>query len=1072
VEPLHEEHRGQAGGGVTRVSRVSVAALLFGSGLSALVYQIAWQREFRLVFGSSTAASAAVLAIFIGGMGAGGLLLGRRADAHPRPLRLYAALELGVAVTAALTPPLLDLSRAAYLRFGGALTLGFAGATALRLALAALVLAAPTLLMGGTLPAAVRGVQSDADPRRRTVGLLYGANTLGAVTGSVLATFWLLERLGTRATLWSACAANAAVALVAMLLSFGDASNPKADPAPEVATSAPAPRAFVLVAAAVVGFAFFLLELVWYRMLGPLLGGSVFTFGLILAVALAGIGAGGLAYARFGEGRPATLRGFALTCLAEALGVAIPFALGDRIALVALALRPEGVVRLVAYLPGWIAVAAIVVLPAAFAAGAQYPMLIALLGSGRRGVGAQVGAAAACNTAGAMAGSLSGGFVLLPLLSATGCWRATAALLTALGLVALVLAARTEGARADPPEGDVPWLPQPRRWLRRALVPLAAVASLACLAAVGPTAAWRHSPIGAGRVDRLVLRSPIEARRWLHDARRGIVWEREGVESSVALDGTDGLAMVVNGKIDGNARGDAATQVMGGLLGALLHPHPRSAMVIGLGTGSTAGWLGAVPSIERVDVAELEGSMLHIASACAPVNEDVRANPKVRIVVGDAREILLTIPARYDVIFSEPSNPYRAGVASLFTREYYRAVASRLEEGGLFLQWLQAYEIDEDTVRAVYATLGAVFPSVETWRLGASDLVLVASARPPLHDAAALGARVNEEPYRRAVAAAWRTEGLAGVLAHHVARPSAAPRLAGGGRVNTDDQNHVEFAFARHVGNFARVDALLESARSRGEDRPELVNGTVTWAAVEEERIMQIAGEGTEPDIPADLPVDLEVRAVAAVNYVAGNLTGALVKWQYQAEAPFGVTELGLVAEGFAERGSDEALPVIERLRAVQPIEADVAQARLRLRQDRRDEATTLLARAFVAHRRDPWPSPPMMRRALDLVIGLTDGAPDLAARLLPSLSEPFAVSSVDGARRLTALWVASQLPDPARCAAAWHDLEPWVPWDNQSLAARRDCYRLAGDARLDRARHDAEDFVACGASPGWLGCL
>ncbi len=674
-------------------------------------------------------------------------------------------------------------------------------------------------------------------------------------------------------------------------------------------------------------------------MLGPLLGGSVFTFGLILAVALAGIGAGGLAYARFGEGRPATLRGFALTCLAEALGVAVPFALGDRIALVALALRPDGGVRLAAYLPGWVAVTALVVLPAAVAAGAQYPLLIALLGTGRRGVGAQVGAAAACNTAGAMVGSLSGGFALLPLLSATGCWRAAAALLTALGLTALAFAAHTPDAEPAPPRR--------RRALAPPAAPLAAPRRGAARGGVsspasppaGPTAAWRHSPIGAGRVQRKVLATPIEARRWLHDTRRGIEWEREGVESSVALDGTDGLAMVVNGKIDGNARGDAPTQVMGGLLGALLHPHPRRAMVIGLGTGSTAGWLGAVPSIERVDVAELEASMLHVAAACASVNEAVLENPKVRVLVGDAREILLTIPARYDVIFSEPSNPYRAGVASLFTREYYRAVASRLEEGGLFLQWLQMYEIDEDTVRAVYRTLGAVFPHVETWRLGASDLVLVASARPLEHDAAALRARAAEEPYRRAIAAAWRTEGLAGVLAHHVARPSAAPRLAAGGRVNTDDQNHVEFAFARHVGNFARVDTLLESARAHGEDHPLLPEGAVSWADVEEERIMQIAGEGTEPDIPAGLPVDVEVRAQAAVNYVAGNLSGALAKWRFQERAPVGPTEIGLLAECLAEAGSDDAPAAIERLRAWQPIEADAALARLRLQQGKRDEA-------------------------------------------------------------------------------------------------------------------------------------
>ena len=426
-----------------------IAALLFGSGLAALVYQIAWQRELRLVFGSSTAASAAVLTIFVGGMGAGGLLLGRRADAHPRPLRLYAALELGVAASAALTPPLLDLARAAYLRLGGVIALGPVGGTALRLSLAALVLAAPTVLMGGTLPAAVRGVQSDADARRRTVGLLYGANTLGAVTGCLLATFWLLERLGTRATLWAACAVNAAVALAA--LRAGRSAPCPEDPPPPAELAAPpspAPR-FVLAAAGVVGFAFFLLELVWYRMLGPLLGGTVFTFGLILAVALLGIGAGGLAYGRFGAGWPATLRLLALSCLVEALGAAIPFALGDRLALVALALRPEGGARLAGYLPGWVAVTAIVALPASFAAGVQYPLLIALLGRGRRSVGAQVGLAAAFNTAGAMAGSLSGGFALLPLLSATGCWRAAAALLTALGLTALGLSWRVERASDD-----------------------------------------------------------------------------------------------------------------------------------------------------------------------------------------------------------------------------------------------------------------------------------------------------------------------------------------------------------------------------------------------------------------------------------------------------------------------------------------------------------------------------------------------------------------------------------------------------------------------------------------------
>jgi hypothetical protein len=446
----------------------------------------------------------------------------------------------------------------------------------------------------------------------------------------------------------------------------------------------------------------------------------------------------------------------------------------------------------------------------------------------------------------------------------------------------------------------------------------------------------------------------------------------------------------------------------------------------------------------------------------------------VNVVLGDAREILLTLPGRYDVVFSEPSNPYRAGVASLFTREYYAAVAQKLADGGLFVQWLQTYEIDKDTIRAVYATLGAVFPHVETWRLGVSDLALVASSRPFAHDAAALRARVASEPYARALSFAWRAEGLAGLFAHHLARAAASANLAAGGRVNTDDMNHVEFAFARHVGNFARLDALFEFAKKTHEDRPELLDEAAapSWAEVDEERIMQLVAEGYEPDIPPGLPVDLEVRAQAGVNYVAGNLTGALAKWEFQQRAPVGATELALVAESLAEKGSDDALALIVELRKTEPVEADAMLARLHLRQGKRAEAVDELARAFEAYRRDPWPQLPIMHRALDLVVPLAEAEPTLAPRLLDVLREPFAVGSLEIARLVTKVQLARQIPDAAACAAAWHDLEPWVPWDADALTERRDCYHRAKDPRSERARRDLADFLACGASPSWIGCL
>ncbi|MFW6176011.1 MAG: fused MFS/spermidine synthase, partial [Acidobacteriota bacterium] len=195
-----------------------VALLLLGSGFASLVYQIAWLRLLRLVFGASTAASAAVLAIFMGGLGLGSLLLGPRADRSASPLRLYARLEVGIALAAGATPLLVAGVRWLYTALGGTDALGFAGGTAVRLALSAAVLGLPAFLMGGTLPATVRAVTGASDEGRRGLGLLYAANTLGAVAGTLATTFVAIEHLGTHRTLWVAALLNLLVAVAARAL--------------------------------------------------------------------------------------------------------------------------------------------------------------------------------------------------------------------------------------------------------------------------------------------------------------------------------------------------------------------------------------------------------------------------------------------------------------------------------------------------------------------------------------------------------------------------------------------------------------------------------------------------------------------------------------------------------------------------------------------------------------------------------------------------------------------------------------------------------------------------------------
>ena len=1067
-----------------RARTAPVAALLFTSGFCALVYQVSWLREFRLIFGASTLASAAVLAIFIGGLGVGGLLLGPRADRHPRPLLYYATLESVVAIFAALSPLLLGLARTIYLASGGSSRLGLTAATVERLVLSAIVLAVPTVAMGGTLPAAARAVTRASDARRQDLATLYALNTLGAVAGCLIATFFLLEIYGTRATLWLAAALNILVAVVARTVDrqageAGQAGNAGVDsgsyPAHPAPPSRPSPPtlpaqgdsgvhiltaqadlpdlpAFLLLASGTVGFAFFLMELVWYRLLSPLLGGSVFTFGLVLAVALIGIGIGGLLYSLVSSERPATLAGFAATCLLEAVAVALTFALGDRIALLALALLPLGAAGFGTTIASWALVTSIVVLPPAIVAGYQFPLLIGLFGRGRERLGRDVGLAYAANTAGAIFGSLAGGFGVMPWLSAPGAWRLVAIVLLALGIGATALSLISGFQRS----------------LRSIVLPVTlGLLTVLFLTAAGPTAIWRHSGIGAGRAPRDILSSPNQLRAWQQTWRRAIVWSGDGVESSVALVAEDpGYTFIVNGKADGSAVVDAGTQVMLGLIGALRVPSPRKALVIGLGTGSTAGWLAAIPSMERVDAVELEPLVLDVARASEAVNHDAMRNPKVHVTIADARETLLTTAARYDVIASEPSNPFRAGIASMFTVEYYRAASARLTPDGVFAQWVQGYEIDARTLRTIYATMAAVFPQVETWQTTEGDLVLLATARPRGYSAAALRARIAEDPFKTALARAWRADDLHGVLAHYLATDLVARAFAAAPHVevNTDDRNIVEFGLARSVGRAGSslLVELRELAHGMGASRPPLDSDAgVNWRAVSTAATLFVR-PGASPAMLRDIPAE-EQRRQAALRrfYQDGDIAGARQLWRQQTDPPRNSIELAMAAEILADEGSEAALPLIEQLRRGHETEADIITAVLRVRQSRLDEAATAVASGITRLRTDPWPPLRYKQQALDIAGAVGARQPQRARLLFDALAERFSVQAVDTLRLIARVNLAVPLDFKNLCQQAIGELEPHVPWSQPFLMARRDCYQATNDARLPAALHDLDEYFS-----------
>lgn len=1030
----------------------AMAAMLLVSGGCSLIFQVVWIRELRLIFGGTTASSAAVLAIFMAGLGLGNALLGRRVDNSPRPLRLYAVLEAGIALSAGISPILIEGVQWVYVGLGGQSALGPGPATATRLLLSAAVLAIPTLLMGGTLPAAARAVSTEGDIHRRGVSLLYASNTFGAVLGSGFATFALLEALGSRGALWLGCVLNFLLAATA----FG-VSRRTCDLAPgarrqesrSTPTGMPGQVStqfrIVCVASGIVGFAFFLMEIVWYRMLGPLLGGTTYTFGLILCIALLGIGVGGALYSITARWLKPTLQLLSATCAVEALLIAVPFWYGDDITLWVLRQQSQVIATFVEQVGNWFEVGAFVILGPSIVAGFQFPLLIALAGSGARHVGRHVGLTFAANTTGAILGSLAGGFALLPLLTAPGVWRAVVAILVLLAVAIAMLG---------------------RQWKNPAFVVAAATSMLALLAvaSIGPTAAWRHSGIGAGRA-KFEGAGRNSEQFFLNRARRECIWEAEGVESSVAITATDSISFVVNGKNDGNAYGDAGTQIGFPLLGALLHKSPKTAAVIGLGTGESAGWLGDLEGMDVLDVVEIEPVITHMAELCAPMNRNVLKNPKMHLHINDAREFLCTARSGYDLIVSEPSNPYRAGVASLYTREFYESVSTRLATNGLFLQWLQGYEVDDDTVRVVLHTLRSVFPHVQVWRARVRDMILVcgnseASFSVDVHS---LEQRFRDPILREGLGRAWGVRDLEGVFAHFVCGNRTIDKFLDRDNIppNTDDRNLLEYAFADTVGTPTRfsVETIQSQAAAADDGLPASLDPSRLEKVSRRRLAMHLHLGGA---MPAEDPPSksLRARAKAYDLYLTRRYADAAAEFkEIEADSNCPI-EAMVTAHALAESGVAAPERMMKSVETNNPTEASAIRTILHWRQRRKEQAVRDASATFELLRQSPWGSTQLIDALLQVCseAGTTD--PDAAMLLFEQLKDRFSMYRMED-KRLAIRFILAEPLGARFVVEALEPLEPNVSWKGWFLESRATAYKTQQNPRADAAQRDYLQFQA-----------
>lgn len=1036
-------------------SLLLVSTLLFGTGFCALAYETIWIRQFKEFFGATTQATAMVLAVFMGGLGLGAWILGPRMDRIARPLRAFAVLEAGVALTALLSPILIAACHGFYLKLGGEESLGSASTALVRMLCTTLALGTPAVLMGGSLPAAVASISGDSDLYRRNNALSYAANTLGAAAGVTACTFYLIEHVGMRSTLMLCCAANMIVAAVAYryqgrltaMETDGAASVNIETMEREAASDAGGVSVYLL--AGLFGFVFFVMELIWFRTLSPLLGGTTFAFGLILTAVLLGIGTGSLAYDVATRWIKPSFCVLAYTAGAFALAVGLPFAAGDRI--------PISIVRAHSEIADfsqqtfvWCSIAAVVVLPAAVVSGFQFPLLIALEGRGRAHLGEHVGWTYAAGTLGAVGGLLFGGIAVLPVLGTTLVWRLLIVTLALASTSIVFISLRRSG----------------KRWIRIPAFAMAAIAA-ACSLSQGPTAIWRHSGIGTGRHIEAKSWGPNDTTDWMNLHRRRIKWEDDGVNSTVAIAATDSLSLIINGKSDGNAIHDAGTQVGLGLIGPLLHPDGTSAMVIGAGTGETCGWLAAIDNIQHVTVIEMEPAVIEMVKRCAQVNHHVLENTKVAITFNDAREVVMTQRRRFDFVIAEPSNPYRFGVAALYTREFYEAVIARLKPGGMFLQWLQAYEIDFCSVLLVAATLRSVFPSMEIWQTTRNDLVFVCEVDAvPVRNTGEIVRRRNDVIIRDGMLRAWQVADVEGTVAHYVGGQRLSDGLVQMAcdmnlAVNTDDRNQLEFAFAKSLGvrNGFSVHRLRQMAVDLSDDIPDWARPAIQPELLWYRRIAMatMLGDVAEISIPDDGRLGQFKQAMTA--YTRRDYEEAvrlLAELDVDTTCPI---TCRVVAHALAELGRSLQPELMANLVRFSQTDADAIFAIANWRQDKLDAAKEHLLRLLDRLATDPWGDQGLITRCLDAmgVIGVND--PEFAERCVETLREPFAMYRCDDLRRLVRYDLASVL-SPSEHLEAIVAFEPFVPWNKLLLADRLQIYRQFNHPLRHRARADFARFL------------
>jgi predicted membrane-bound spermidine synthase len=697
--------------------RAALYAIFFVSGFCGLIYESIWSHYLKLMLGHAAYAQAVVLVVFVGGLALGAWLTGRFSERIRSPILLYAAIEAAVAIIAYSFQGVFEKVSAWAAADLLPSACAAAGPCMATWWLAAALILPAAVLLGATFPLMSAGVIRLGARPGRGLSLLYFLNSAGAALGVLASGFVLIPWIGLPGTLLVAGSLNAAVALAAYLAVRPFGQEPAAQARSAIQSDASSGSLRLLLAvAALTGLSSFIYEVVWIRMLTLVLGAATHAFELMLAPFILGIALGAWWIRNRIEGSNQAL--LLLARIQVVMGVmavaTLPLYAGSFEAM-SWALRALGRTgeSYTLFNLASLGLAAAVMLPATVCAGMTLPLITAVLlrqGHGER----QVGQVYGINTFGAIAGVLLAVHVLIPQLGLKWSLALGGAIDIVLGLAIWFALVRRS-----------PALPRFSWGGRMALAGVAAF-SLAWLIALPLATSLEPNRLASGVFRYGQARLPDQQQ---------VIFHRDGKTATITVvQGSGGeRSLLTNGKADGatHREGDRLTpddhtMVLLGALGPVHHPKARKAAVIGLGTGVTSSVLLNSPALEQVDTIEIEPMMVEGARNFLPRNAAVFDDPRSRIVIDDARAHFSRAGTRYDLIVSEPSNPWVSGVAGLFTTEFYEHISSNLAPDGHFVQWLHLYEASPEMVASIVRAYGSVFPTFRAYLANEADVVLVA----------------------------------------------------------------------------------------------------------------------------------------------------------------------------------------------------------------------------------------------------------------------------------------------------------------------------------------------------------